>query len=266
MGNSSNSRNDSELVGAYLKLPRWRLDEIKDYRVLIGFAGFGNVGYLSLTHFVESLDLESIAFWGGSSWYHNNRLESLLTVYKHEPTKTILVMQRVPVPVTVVPQKYWDELTQEILSWNCKEYIIIGGLREETRHYGSTDWAAYAPNPAWVHLHKVQRTFNDHLAMIGPLSAFLSFGTTMNIPVLGLLAYCELEEDPSAALVAAQEINKLCGYNLDNIISLNRFDYSFVPNIMVQMKEMEELANDSDYRNGDDDDDDMPGFDINELI
>ncbi|MHA2098333.1 MAG: PAC2 family protein [Candidatus Kariarchaeaceae archaeon] len=257
-------------ISGLLNIPKTKIDSIKEYKVVIGFSGFGNVGYLSLTHIVETVEVKSIAYWGNSSWYHKNRLESLLTVYEHAESKTIIVLPRLPVHVSSVPQKYWDELAKEILGWKCNEYIIIGGLREETRHFGSVDWAAYVPSPAWMEKYNRKRTLNDHLPMIGPLSSFISIGSTYELPVLGLLAYCELEEDPSAALVVIAELEKLTGIIIPKKSELVRFDFSFVPNSIIPVNQniynetqgpFEEIEEDED-----EDDDDMPGYDLNELL
>lgn len=260
---------DDFILGSMLKLPKEVIDRIKDYQVIVGFSGFGNVGYLSLTHLVETVDMTSIAFWGNSSWYHKNRLESLLTVYEHASSKTIIVLPRLPIHVNTVPQKYWDELVREILGWKLKEYIIIGGLREETRHLGSVEWAAYVPTPKWQQMHEHKRSLMDKLAMIGPLSSFITNGITLDLPVLGLLAYCELEEDPSAAMVVVNEIEKLTGIEIPNKTQLVHFDFSFIPSAVVPVPQ--NLYNENrivyeDDEDEDEDDDDMPGYDINELL
>lgn len=264
-----NSQDDF-IQGSMLKLPKKVIDRIKDYQVIIGFSGFGNVGYLSLTHLVETVEVTSIAFWGNSSWFHKNRLESLLTVYEHAPSKTIIVLPRLPVHVSTVPQKYWDELAREILGWGLKEYIIIGGLREETRHLGSVDWAAYVPSPKWYDTYNHERSLMDRLPMIGPLSSFMTIGVTFELPILGLLAYCELEEDPSAAMVAVQEIEKLTGMEIPNKTQLVRFDFSFVPSAVVSINPNLHSENQIDFEGADEDededDDDVPGYDLNELL
>ena len=118
--------DDRQILGSFIRIPKEKISDLEDYQVLIGFSGFGNVGYLALTHIVETLSVETIAFWGSSSWYHKGRLESLLTVYKHAKSKTIIILPRIPIHVSTIPQKYWDDLAEEILTWNCKRYIIIG--------------------------------------------------------------------------------------------------------------------------------------------
>lgn len=261
MGESNHSL---DLKGDLFKLPKSKLKEIKDYQVIIGFSGFGNVGYLSLTHLVETLDLESIAFWGSSTWFHKGRLESLITVYQHRKSKTIIIVPRIPIHVSSLAQRFWDSLSSEILQWNCKEYIVIGGLKEDTRTNGSTDWAAYVPTTRWQQKYNQDRTLLDHLAMIGPLSSFISIGTTFDLAVLGLLAYCSYEDDPSAALFTVSELQKLTGIEMTNNERLIGFDYSFVPNLSyTRAVEGEDSV---EYDSDEDDDDDVPGYDLNELI
>ncbi|MHA2502859.1 MAG: PAC2 family protein [Candidatus Kariarchaeaceae archaeon] len=253
----------TDIIGNLIKLHKSELKKMQNYQVLIGFSGFGNVGYLALTHFVETLELTSIAFWGNSSWYHRGNLESVLTVYKHEPSKTIFVLTRMPLHVSTVPQKFWDQLSMDLLRWNARRYIMVGGLREETRRFGSTDWAAFAPTPAWTEKFGDHRSFGDNLAMIGPLSYMLINGTALNIPVLGLLAYCNFDEDKDAAFFAVKKIDELCGLHGTHNDFLAEFDYNFIPggHLANVFEDDEEEAQDID-----DDDDDMPGYDLSDLV
>ncbi|MHA2092054.1 MAG: PAC2 family protein [Candidatus Kariarchaeaceae archaeon] len=250
--------DDRQIQGSFIRIPKKIIRDLKDYQVLIGFSGFGNVGYLALTHIVETLYVETIAFWGSSSWYHKGRLESLLTVYKHTKSKTIIVLPRIPIHVSTIPQKYWDDLAEEILTWNLKRYVIIGGLREETRHPDSIDWAGFIPTPKWEELYGNRRTLLEHLAMIGPLSSFLTLGTSFQLPVLGILAYCNFEEDQEAAIVALKEIEKFCKIEIPRKENIERFDFSFIPN--AQFPVVIDDSEDSDSE------DDVPGYDISELI
>ncbi len=248
--------NPDEMQGNFLRIPKKTIKEIKDYQVIIGFSGFGNVGYLALTHLVEVLNVNTIAFWGSSSWYHKGRLESILTVYQHKESKTIFVVPRIPVHITNIPQKYWDEFAEEILIWRCRRYIIIGGLKEDTRSPNSLEWAGYVTTPEWERQFDEKRTMRDHLAMIGPLSSFLTLGTAIQLPVLGLLAYCNFEEDPEAALLAVKEIVKFCKIDHANTEKLQRFNFTFIPAIQLPLSVDE----------SEDTEDDMPGYDLNELI
>ena len=257
--------DSKEMIGTFIKLPKKTISKLRDYQVLIGFSGFGNVGYLTLTHLVETLDLESIAFWGNSSWYHRGNIESLLTVYKHKQSKTIIVLPRIPIHVSTISQRYWDQLAQDVLNWNCAKYIVVGGLREETRTIKSGEWAALVPTPNWTENFGDKRTFGDHLAMIGPLSSFLILGTALNLSVLGLLAYCNFEEDPEAALFAVTKIENLCNMTISQKNHLQRFDYSFIPGGQIPGM-FNALNNDDTSLDEDDDEDDIPGYDLSDLV
>jgi len=250
--------------GNFLRIPENILKEIKDYQVVIGFSGFGNVGYLSLTHMSEVLELETLAVWGSTSWFYKGRLESLLTVYKHKKSKTILVTSRVPIHVATIPQKYWDELTEEILLWNCKKYIYIAGLREDTRLKESSNWIVYAPTNRWVEYYEEYSTpkINDKLTMIGPLNSFLQIGTSFNKAVLGLLIYCNFEEDREATRLALDSLEKITGISISNKENILSFDYSFIPNNQNIIPNT--LIEDED--NEEDADEDIPGYDFSDLI
>ena len=212
--------------GTFFKMKE-EIPDLSEFDVLIGFAGWGNVGYYSVNHLVETLKLETFAAWGNSSWFYKGRLESIVTVYIHETSKTLLVASRVPIPVTSVNPQNWDEFATELLSWNCKRYIIVGGIREETRAPDNSDWVAYAPNFSYTQKFGVQRTFGERLAMVGPLSSFLVIGTSLQIPVMGLLAYCNYEEDPEASTLILSEFKEIVGQEITG--PLKGFDHSFVP-------------------------------------
>lgn len=250
--------DENKVRGVLLKMREETIDEIKDYQVVIGFSGFGNVGYLSLSHFIEKLDLVTISMWGGSSWYYKNNLESIITAYKHEMSKTIFVLPRLPIHVSSISIRFWDQLVMDILNWNAKKYIVIGGLRELKRDVVSKQWAEYALNQSWKKKFKEVHTFGDKLAMIGPLSSFLMKGTIMDIPVMGLLVYCNDEEDPEASLMAVNELNSICKLKLKKTDELFEFDYSFIPG-----GEISELYEDEELK--DNDDEEIPGYDLSDL-
>ncbi|MCH8906780.1 MAG: hypothetical protein IH840_06800 [Candidatus Heimdallarchaeota archaeon] len=133
---------------------------------------------------------------------------------------------------------------------------------------GSIDWAAFVPSPQWQKVHDTPRTLLDHLPMIGPLSSFITQGTKMELPVLGLLGYCSLQEDPSAALVAVAEIEKLRGMQIAIKDNLVRFDYSFIPSTFFPMKKNQNGSlgsfDQSDIEEDDGDDEEF-GFSMDEL-
>ena len=232
----SKARN---LRGKFFQLPDCDV-EFQDYQMVLGFAGWGNVGFLSVNHFVETLsDLSVLAAWGSASWFYKDRIESIITVYLHPPSKTLFVVSRVPISVHSISPHHWDDLASELFAWGCKRYIVIAGLREETRSKGSTDWAAYAPNRFYSEKFKVERSFHDSLAMVGPLSSLLLLGTSLKIPVLGILAYCNREEDHIASGYALAEMCKLL--ELEAQTQIKEFDYNFIPTRETRNSQIEEL-------------------------
>ena len=52
--------------------------------------------------------------------------------------------------------RFWDQLVMDILNWNAKKYIVIGGLRELKRDVVSKQWAEYALNQSWKKKFKMQ--------------------------------------------------------------------------------------------------------------
>ncbi|MCY3415036.1 MAG: PAC2 family protein [Candidatus Heimdallarchaeota archaeon] len=214
--------------GKILELPPSLRKDIKNFQVICGFAGFGNVGYLTLSHLIETMNPQSFAFWGNHAYYYQGNLESTLTAYVHYESKSIFITTRLPIFVSNMPKHFWDTMVADILSWEAKRYIIIGGLKEDTRLPQSTEWAAFVPSPKWTEDYGHTRSFAEKLSMIGPLASLLMMGTTKEMRVLGLLAYCNSEEDVEAALFTLSQVEVLANIPIPKKDELAIFDYSFL--------------------------------------
>ena len=198
--------------------------------LIAGFAGFGNVGYYVVNHLAETLeDLETIAVWGGSSWFHRGRLEAPITVYRSPSRNLYLLVPRIPFPVTLFSPEFYDEMIEEILSWNLSSYIVLGGLRESTRGLGDTSWFACIPSPKATKTFGCERSFGDDLSMIGPLSSLIMQGFMKDLNVLGLLAYCNDEDDVEASKMALERLNKLLDCDIPVTDNVVLFDFNFIP-------------------------------------
>ena len=245
---------DEENTNFLISSPKF-LSKIKinEYQVVIGISGFGNVGFLALTHMIETLPVKSIAYWGDSSWFYKGNIEALVTAYMHESSKSIFVVTRAPIHVSSVPQRFWDAIVRDLMKWQAKKYIVIGGLRESTRSPQNSNWVAYAPTRHWMEKYGHTQQLNDKLLMIGPLSSVLLYGSAFEVPALGMLVYSNFEEDPEATIVALNEIEKLCDIRIPEKKDLKQFDYSFLPSLRQEME-----ADDEDL--DDDESDELPGF------
>ena len=205
--------------------------------VIVGFSGYGSVGTNVLNHIVEGLNVESIGFWGTLSWFHNGNLESPITLYQLEAKsddpeeKFVLVTSRLPIPVVghyALPDAFWKWITQEILSWQAKRYIIIGGLREDVRNSTDDSWVTLIPTKKYTELFGTNRTFRDDLSIKGPISFLLAEGTAYRYPVLSILSYCNTYEiDLDASLLALKELEKILHIDLESK-EIREFDFSFL--------------------------------------
>lgn len=208
-----------------------------DTTVILGFSGYGSVGTTVLNHIVEGLKVESIGFWGNLSWFHNGNLESPITMYElnvksDDPKeKFVLVTSRLPIPVVgynALPDAFWKWITQEILSWEAKRYIIIGGLREDVRNSSDDSWVTLIPTKKYTELFGTNRSFRDDLSIKGPISFLLAEGTAYRFPILSILSYCNTYEiDLDASLLALKELEKLLNLVLKSQ-EIQEFDYSFL--------------------------------------
>ena len=207
--------------------------------VILGFSGYGSVGTAVLNHMVEELSVNSIGYWGTISWFHKGILEAPITIYelnmssKDEQESFILVTSRVPIPVVgyeALPDAFWRWLSSEILSWNAKRYIIIGGLREEVRNSSNDSWITLIPTNEYTKRFGTQRTFKDDLSIKGPISFLLTEGTAFSVPVLAVLSYCNTYDiDIDAGLMALKELEIHTQLDLKSD-TLTEFDSSFLEN------------------------------------
>ena len=207
--------------------------------VVLGFSGYGSVGTSVLNHLVEELDVQSVGFWGTLSWFHKGNLETPITVYKleiksdDEKEKFILITSRLPIPVIgyeALPDAFWKWLSSEILSWDAKRYIVIGGLREEVRNSSDDSWVTLIPTQEYTEKFGTKRTFRDDLSIKGPISFLLTEGTAFNYPILAILSYCNTYDvDIDAASMALKELETHLNLDLKSD-SIAEFDASFLEN------------------------------------
>ncbi len=208
-----------------------------DTTVILGFTGYGSVGTTVLNHLVEETDVNSVGFWGTMSWFHKNNIEAPITVYSmssdsgDDKEKVVLVTSRLPIPVVgydALPDAFWKWLAQEILSWNAKRYIIIGGLREDVRDVTDDSWIALVPTNKYTKIYGTKRTFRDDLSIRGPISFLLTEGTAYSVPVLAVLSYCNtFDIDYDAALMALKEVKTHIKRDF-NTNKITEFDTSFL--------------------------------------
>jgi predicted ATP-grasp superfamily ATP-dependent carboligase len=220
-----------------------------DTTVIIGFSGYGSVGTAVLNHMVEELQVDSIGYWGTMSWFHKGILEAPITIYNLEMKskdgneKFILITSRLPIPVVgyeALPDAFWRWISSEILSWNAKRYIIIGGLREEVRNSSNDSWITLIPTAEYTKQFGTLRTFKDDLSIKGPISFLLTEGTAFKVPVLAILSYCNTYDiDIDAGLMALKELEVITGLKLKSD-TLTEFDSSFLENYFEYYDDEEE--------------------------
>lgn len=233
-----------------------------DTTVILGFTGYGSVGTTVLNHLVEEVDVKSVGFWGNMSWFHKDNIEAPITIYTMKTDtdskeKVILVASRLPIPVVgydALPDAFWKWLAQEILSWNAKRYIIIGGLREDVRDTTDDTWIALVPTNRYTEIYGTKRTFRDDLSIRGPISFLLTEGTAYNVPILAILSYCNTYDvDYDAALMALKEVETHLNQDLHSS-EINEFDTSFLETQIAYYQENEDIDSE-DFDDFEDDED-----------
>ncbi|MCE7741538.1 MAG: hypothetical protein GOP50_03680 [Candidatus Heimdallarchaeota archaeon] len=241
--------------------------------VIVGFSGYGSVGTTVLNHIIERLDVESIGFWGTLSWFHKGVLETPITIYrldvksKDDKENFVLVTSRLPIPVVgynALPDAFWKWLSQEILSWKAKRYIVIGGLREDVRNSSDDLWTTLLPTKRYTEIYGTQRTFKDDLTIKGPISFLLTEGTAYNLPVLGVLSYCNTYDvDLDAASMALKDLEKQLELDL-NSKEIEEFDFSFLENQVELFQDETDFEEEFDSEYEEEFDEEFKSFDAEE--
>jgi len=212
---------------------RWK--EIpQNATLVIGFSGWGNIGHLVMNHLVETLPVQSVGFFGSTSWFHKGRLETPMTLYRYdqEERSYLLLCPRVVFPVVgeeAVQSDFWELLVDDMLSIESLERVVIlAGLREETRSFGSKDWLALVPTRDYEEKYELERTLEEHLSMVGPLSIALIMATAHKIPALALLGYCgTFQSDYDAAKVVLKALEEYTGLQVKKDF-VEEFDSGFI--------------------------------------
>lgn len=218
---------------------RW--EEIPQNATLImGFSGWGNLGHLIMNHLVETLPVESVGFFGSTSWFHKGRLETPMTLYRYDQGahKYLLLCPRVMFPVVgeeAVQSDFWELIVDDMLSIEALERIIIlAGLREDTRSFGSKEWLALVPTRDYEAKYGLKRSLEDHLSMVGPLSITLVMATAKKVPAVALLGYCgTYQSDYDAAMVVLGALEEYTGLNVQKTY-VEEFDNSFITDTTVE--------------------------------
>jgi len=244
-----------------------------DTTVIVGFSGYGSVGTTVLNHIIEKLNVESIGFWGTLSWFHKGILETPITVYrlniksKDSNEKFVLVTSRLPIPVVgfnALPDAFWKWLSQEMLSWRAKRYVVIGGLREDMRNSSDDAWTTLIPTKKYTETYGTKRTFKDDLTIRGPISFLLTEGTAYNLPVLGILSYCNTYDiDLDAALMALKDLENQLKIDLESE-EIVEFDFSFLENQIELFQEESDFEEEYDEEFDEEYDEEFGNYDSKE--
>ncbi len=223
---------------------RW--EEMPENATLImGFSGWGNIGHLVMNHLVETLPVKPIGYFGSTSWFHEGRLETPITLYQYdqEGSAYLLLCPRVMFPIVgeeAVQSDFWEMLVEDMLSIEGLERVIyIAGLREDTRGFGSKEWLATVPTRDYINKYEINRTLEEHLSMVGPLSLTLLMATAEKVPALALLGYCgTYQSDYDATKIVLGALEKYTGLraNQDQVIE---FDSSFIHQPVEEIDDFE---------------------------
>jgi uncharacterized protein len=189
-----------------------------NYRVVMGYRGFGAVGLISTLHLVNSLGMEKVGIIVTS--YHpeyvvmeDNGPAYPYEIYVDRKSKLLVVVSR-EIPHDFVRVDYARKTARFLSEIKAELLVLIGGLDSRLRRDAS-DLMRWLPNRFYTGRPLEDKLFERDLMIIGPLALQLMMSEAYRIPAITLLPYAMTDApDPAAAAVAIDRINKLLGINV----------------------------------------------------
>ncbi len=246
---------DEERIYSRSKIDFYLKDENEDLSncvLITGFYGLGRVGFISVNHFVNKLDVELIGYMVSEFLppflsVKGRHLTLPFEIYKYK--------KLVFLATYFEPYKYEHRsFTEGIIKWakekKMSHAILIGGL--DSRLNTDKDIIAKV-----VYTSKYGRLFEEPnlpfmdtgLYISGPMALILMYAEILNFPAIGVLPYAErARPDPIAASRAVEIINEMLGIScgVDELIRE-------AESIENELQELDDLR--------DDDDDEFPSKD-----
>ncbi|MFX1504531.1 MAG: proteasome assembly chaperone family protein [Promethearchaeota archaeon] len=187
-----------------------------------GWHGLGEIGYITVSHFIQELDMQRIATIMSSGAppfisVQENQLRLPFEIYGKEDLNFAVFIPHLQ-PYRHVQIEFSERLSEWILSHdNLKMAFFIGGV---DKHLKSSDSnLQYIPSRAFYSYSHLPDGFTEEvntnlldpgLFVAGPLAIMLGYLDMNMFPAIGLLAYAERDRpDPLGAVAAVEKLNVL---------------------------------------------------------
>ncbi|MFW9905667.1 MAG: proteasome assembly chaperone family protein [Candidatus Thorarchaeota archaeon] len=187
-----------------------------------GWHGLGEIGYITVSHFIQELDMQRIATIMSSGAppfisVQENQLRLPFEIYGKQDSDFAVFIPHLQ-PYRHVQIEFSERLSEWILGHdNLEMAYFIGGVDIHLKSSDSN--LQYIPSRAFYSYSKLPDGFTEEvnnnlldpgLFVAGPLAIMLGYLDMNMFPAIGLLAYAERDRpDPLGAVAAVEKLNAL---------------------------------------------------------
>ena len=196
------------------------IDQCKTF--IAGWHGLGEIGYITVSHLIEDLELKRIATIMSSGAppfisVQNNQLRLPFEVYGKEDFDFAVFIPHLQ-PYRHVQIEFSEKLSEWILKQKSLEVAyFIGGV--DVRLKSSDSDIQFIPTRTFLNHPKLPDSFSSEvqdnlldpgLFVAGPLAIMLGYLDMSMFPACGLLAYAQRERpDPLGAVSTIKKLNEI---------------------------------------------------------
>ncbi len=186
--------------------------EISAKNAIMGFKGFGYVGYITTMHIITELNAELI---GVIDTIHIPPYILVKSGIIHHPYE-IYQYRDILIPVfeDLSVSEETNLLLKKFIEWcinkGVERFVLVGGLDKSIRT-PSDPPVKMIVNNAWIAKFGIPKhILNEEIRLLGPLAITFHYATLLKVPSIGVLAFAEAGiEDLKASAHAVEEICKL---------------------------------------------------------
>ncbi|MHA2223686.1 MAG: proteasome assembly chaperone family protein [Candidatus Hodarchaeales archaeon] len=217
-----------------------------------GWHGLGEIGYITVSHIVQELQLHRIATIMSSGAppfisVQDNQLRLPFEIYGKDELEFAVFVPHLQ-PYRHVQIEFSEKLSEWILGHqNFEVAYFLGGV--DKRLKSSDNSLQYIPSRSLYTYQRLPEGFTDEvkknlldpgLFVAGPLAIMLGYLDMNLFPAIGLLAYAERERpDPLGAVAAVNQLNTLLEIDIktDELVKNARVIEEEVKRQLAPMKE-----------------------------
>ena len=194
-------------------------ENVSECTLVGGYFGLGRVGYLSINHLIENLDVRLIGYINSDfippfvSMY-SEKMRAPFELWRH---KNLIILATHFEPYKYEQRSFAEALVKFAKSNNLSSIIQIGGLDKR-----------YQPDPEFNATVVVSNSYDQEnkgpkipvmdegLYVTGPAALVMLYSQYFSMASILLLPYAERSRpDPKAAAIAISTINDLIGIDCD---------------------------------------------------